>query len=282
MLFSLLQNIIFKIFATEGIFISSYEGCHKCILYFCRFKQIMNLIIDVGNTRTKLAVFSEGHMAHLKVVAEGALMADLEKLLTEFPSLQHAIISSVGKFPEEALRFVKNRIEVLLLTNEVAVPFTNAYGTPKTLGVDRIALVSAAAVKYPDTNVLVIDAGSCITYDFLSAQNEYLGGAISPGIQMRYKALHTFTANLPLLTATLPNTLIGHTTASSIHSGVVQGAMNEIEGFIELYQQQYPDFTIILTGGDAHLLRDSLKNSIFANPNFLLDGLHHILEHNKQ
>lgn len=240
----------------------------------------MNLIVDVGNTRIKLAVFEQSKVERLVITTKEGVVSNIETLLEEFPSLKKAIVSSVGNFPDVALKLLQNKLEVLQLTKNTSVPFTNMYATPKTLGVDRIALVSAAAVQFPDKNVLVLDAGSCITYDFLTSENSYLGGGISPGLQMRYNALHTFTANLPLLSPTLPANTIGDTTESSMHSGVFLGVVNEIDGFITIYREKYPDFTIILTGGDAHLLRDSLKNSIFAIPNFLLEGLDHILEHN--
>lgn len=240
----------------------------------------MNLIVDVGNTRIKLAVFEKSKLEHLVVTSKEEVVSNIEILFEEFPRLKKAIVSSVGNFPHIAVRLLQKKLEVLQLTKDTSVPFTNLYATPKTLGVDRIALISAAAVKFPHTNVLVLDAGSCITYDFLTSENSYLGGGISPGLQMRYNALHTFTANLPLLSPTQPTNPIGNTTESSMHSGVFLGVANEIDGFITIYREKYPDFTIILTGGDAHLLRDSLKNSIFAIPNFLLEGLDHILEHN--
>ena len=129
--------------------------------------------------------------------------------------------------------------------------------------------------------MLVIDAGSCITYDFLTSENTYLGGTISPGLTMRFQAMHTFTANLPLLSPSLPIITTGDTTDSSMHSGVLQAVIFEIEGFIKWYTDKYGDLTVILTGGDAHFLRDSIKSDIFANSNFLLEGLNHILEHNK-
>lgn len=240
----------------------------------------MNLIIDVGNTRIKLAVFENSKLVRLVRSSKEAVTSAIETISKDFPKLEKAIISSVGNFPSTALQLLQNNFEVLQLTKDTRVPFHNAYATPKTLGVDRIALVSAAAVQFPGKNILIVDAGSCITYDFLTAENTYLGGGISPGLEMRYKALHTLTANLPLLSPTLPAKTIGDTTESSIHSGVFLGTVNEIDGFIDFYRDKYPDFTIILTGGDAHLLRDSLKNSIFAIPNFLLEGLYHILEHN--
>ncbi|MDX1463107.1 MAG: type III pantothenate kinase [Marinirhabdus sp.] len=244
----------------------------------------MNLIIDVGNTRTKLAVFGHDNaLERLVVITDGNVEDELSELFNTSPDISKAIISSVGSFSESTLQFLKERVAtVLALDAQTKVPFDNRYATPTTLGVDRIALVSAAAVQFPDQNVLVIDAGSCITYDFLTADNQYLGGAISPGIQMRYRALHTFTANLPLLTPTTPVPTIGNSTEASMHCGVMFGVVHEIEGHIAFYRNRYPDFTIILTGGDAHLLRDSLKNSIFANPNFLLEGLLHILQYNTQ
>ena len=240
----------------------------------------MNLIIDVGNTRIKLAVFKDSALEKLVRTSNKMVLETIALLLEEYPATTKAIVSSVGDFSEPAMRLLERKLEVVQLTSDTPVPFQNNYSTPKTLGVDRIALVSAAAVQYPEHNVLVIDAGSCITYDFLTSENHYIGGAISPGVTMRYTALHTFTANLPLLTPTLPIQTIGNSTESSMHSGVLFGVIQEIEGYIAFYREKYPDFTIILTGGDAHLLRDSLKNSIFANPNFLLEGLLHILQHN--
>ena len=161
------------------------------------------------------------------------------------------------------------------------MPFKNHYTTPETLGVDRMALVSAASKSFKKENVLIIDAGTCITYDFLNDENKYLGGAISPGVEMRYKSLHTFTAKLPLLKKKMPQSFFGDSTEDAIHVGVVISVLNEIEGFISNYQKEYPNLRVILTGGDAHFLRDRIKNDIFANSNFLLEGLNYILETNK-
>ena len=176
---------------------------------------------------------------------------------------------------------LKKRYPLLVLNYKMNFPFVNLYETPSTLGVDRLALVSAAAAQYPNKNVLIIDSGSCITYDFLDHKNCYLGGAISPGLEMRYKALNNFTAKLPFLDMKTPKSLTGNTTNSSIHAGVVRGTLFEIEGFIASYRKEYEDLTIILTGGNAHFLRDSLKSGIFANSNFLMEGLHYLLENNK-
>ena len=148
------------------------------------------------------------------------------------------------------------------------------------MGVDRIALVSSAASQFPNKNVLIIDAGTCITYDFINEKGCYLGGAISPGIKMRYQSLHKFTKKLPLLETKLPENLIGGSTEECIHSGVVNGVINEIDSNIDSYRKKNKDLTIVLTGGDVNFLSNRLKNGIFANPNFLLQGLNTILTYN--
>ena len=143
-----------------------------------------------------------------------------------------------------------------------------------------MALVSASVKHYPNNNVLIVDAGTCITYDFINNKNEYLGGAISPGLRMRYTSLNNLTANLPLLDISLPNDIMGNSTETSIHSGVVYGVLKEIDGVIEDYKLKYSDLTVILTGGDSNFLSKQLKSSIFATSNFLLEGLNFILQFN--
>ncbi|MFT7498501.1 MAG: type III pantothenate kinase, partial [Porticoccaceae bacterium] len=145
---------------------------------------------------------------------------------------------------------------------------------------DRIALASASVFKFPNKNVLVIDAGTCITYDFIDKKGVYYGGAIAPGIEMRYKSLYTFTDKLPLLDVTDPKQLTGNSTEESIHSGIVNGILSEIEGMIDRYKEKNKELTVVLTGGDTNFLAKRLKNSIFANPNFLLEGLNNILNYN--
>ncbi|MBL4662201.1 MAG: type III pantothenate kinase [Flavobacteriaceae bacterium] len=241
----------------------------------------MNLIIDVGNSLMKLAVFNDGKL-QTKVTSEKKnFLSALKGIINDFSGLKHCIVSSVGSFSEEELHVLKQCLSVIVLSHELKLLFINEYATPTTLGVDRIALVCAAAYQYPNKNVLVIDVGSCITYDFLTSENKYLGGAIAPGLEMRYKALHHFTANLPLLTAKVPENLVGNSTNNSMHIGVFQGVISEIEGFVNRYIENFSHLTVILTGGDAHFLRDSIKNDIFANSNFLLEGLNYILEINK-
>jgi len=240
----------------------------------------MKLVIDVGNTLVKLGVFEGEELKLRKTLIKKDFLTTLTDISETWPGIKNAIVASVGKLTQHQSSKLIQRYNVLTLDQETKVPFKNKYSTPNTLGVDRIALVSAAAQQFSDKNVLIIDAGTCITYDFLNEQNEYLGGAISPGITMRYKALHHYTDKLPLLEPTPPKSLTGDSTSSSLHSGVIQGALFEVEGFIDGYKNKFVNLTVILTGGDAHFLRDSLKNDIFANQNFLLEGLNHILEYN--
>ncbi len=240
----------------------------------------MNLIIDVGNTLVKLAVFDAGSLIYLVKIKLEHIKKEVLILKENYPKVNNAIISSVGKLNESHIVFLKQHFKLLELTHKTKLPFTNSYDTPNTLGIDRIALVSASVEQYPKNNVLIIDAGTCITYDFITNKNNYLGGAISPGIRMRYKSLNNFTANLPLLETGVPKHIIGTSTNSSMHSGVVNGIVNEMDGFILDYLQKHPDLTVILTGGDANFLSKQLKSSIFANSNFLLEGLNYILQFN--
>lgn len=240
----------------------------------------MNLIIDVGNTRVKFAVFSKNSLIWKHVFELLNFKKEFKEAIKRFPELKKAIVSSVGRLQEKDIEFIEKKIKLLQLNSETKVPFTNSYGTPKTLGVDRIALVSASVLSHNQANVLIIDAGTCITYDFITAENEYLGGAISPGIRLRYKSLHNLTANLPLLETDIPKNIIGNSTNTSIHSGVIFGVVNEIDGVIAKYKENYIDLTVILTGGDTKMLSKQLKSSIFANSDFLLEGLNYILEFN--
>jgi len=240
----------------------------------------MNLIIDVGNSFVKLAVFKDEKMLVKHKVKSSEVLKTLRQLRKEYKNIQRAIISSVGKFRKDNMAYVQKYFDTLILSSNTKIPFKNNYSTPKTLGIDRIALVSASVEQFPEKNVLIIDAGTCITFDFITNKNNYLGGAISPGIRMRYKSLHNFTANLPLLETKIPKNSIGDSTANSMHSGVVQGVLFEIDGAIQKYKLKYPDLTVILTGGDAKFLSKQLKSSIFANSNFLLEGLNYLLQYN--
>ncbi|NMH88412.1 type III pantothenate kinase [Flavivirga algicola] len=240
----------------------------------------MNLIIDVGNSYVKLAVFKLGALKYKETITLDSVMKSINLLKGKYPSIKKAIISSVGKLNNEDVKRISEDFYVMILDSNVKLPFKNFYTTPNTLGVDRIALVCASVEQFSNNNVLIIDAGTCITYDFITMANEYMGGAISPGLRMRYKSLNNLTANLPLLESEIPKSIIGDSTKASIHSGVVHGILKEIDGVIEEYNRKYSDLTVILTGGDANFLSKQLKSSIFANSNFLLEGLNYILQFN--
>jgi type III pantothenate kinase len=239
----------------------------------------MNLIIDVGNTRTKLAVFNKSKLIHNESISKKNIVTSTQKVVKKFACKQ-AIISSVVFLKSVELNKIKSIINLIELNLETKVPFKNNYLTKQTLGVDRIALVANAAIKYPNKNVLIIDAGTCITYDFIDAKGIYYGGAISPGLQMRYNSLHKFTNSLPLLTPNYIDTFIGNTSKNSIHAGVLYGIINEIDSFIQLYKEKNNELTVVLTGGDTNFLANKLKNSIFANRFFLMEGLNSILIYN--
>ena len=239
----------------------------------------MNLIIDVGNTRIKTAVFENGKLIHTESITKESFFSDALGIIKKFKCTK-AIISSVGYLKKAEIAKLHAQINLIELDFNTKVPFVNNYATPKTLGVDRIALVSSAIASYPNKNVLIIDAGTCITYDFVDDEGKYFGGAISPGLQMRYKALHVFTEKLPLLEPSETVDLVGNSTESSIHSGVINGVINEIDGIIDQYRKKNADLTVVLTGGDVNFLSNRLKNGIFANPNFLMEGLNTILTYN--
>ncbi|MGY5355950.1 type III pantothenate kinase [Wenyingzhuangia sp. IMCC45467] len=236
----------------------------------------MNLIIDEGNTRIKLAVFKNVQLVDLVITNVKDCKEVIDVLLRK-----HGVKSLVVSSVTDEVNDVIDEVSIsnkLFLSHETSLPFTNLYETPKTLGVDRMALVTGAWSKFPYQNSLVIDAGTCVTYDFINKQGEYLGGAISPGLKMRFKSMHSFTKKLPDLDIPLsPVEIIGKTTKQSMESGVLNGMVFEIDGAIAHYQQKFKDVNIILTGGDANSLCKQLKNSIFVNPNFLLEGLNAVL-----
>lgn len=240
----------------------------------------MNLIVDIGNTRTKFAVFKDGELQELHYTQDRNEFVLLPQLLEKYPELDKAILSATGEISEALYDRLNENLALIPLSHHLYLPFKNEYKTPTTLGLDRIALVSAAAKHYPGKNVLVIDAGTCITYDILQADGVYRGGAISPGLHMRYKAMHNYTANLPLLEPMAVSNYQGETTANAMHAGAFRGLLGEINSAIKETSGRFDDLTVILTGGDAQFLLDHLKNGIFANSNFLLEGLDFLLELN--
>ncbi|MFK5959323.1 MAG: type III pantothenate kinase [Lutibacter sp.] len=239
----------------------------------------MNLVIDVGNTGIKIAIFKNSKLIHNESINKENFVNEVSELIEKF-KCANAIISSVGLLKKSQISKLKSKINLVELNSSTKVPFKNMYLTPKTLGVDRIALVAAAISKFTNKNVLIIDAGTCITYDFVDKEGCYYGGAISPGIKIRYKSLHTFTNNLPLLESKYATQFLGNSTETCINAGVVHGVIGEIDSFINQYKEKNKDLTVVLTGGDTNFLSNRLKNSIFANPFFLMEGLNTILTYN--
>lgn len=239
----------------------------------------MNLIIDAGNTRIKFAVFNNGEMIHNDVFSYEDYVSECLKLIEKF-NCKNGIISSVKKLKKDEIFKIEAKINLFQLNSTSKIPFINSYGTPKTLGVDRIALVAAAVNKFKSKNTLIIDAGTCITYDFVDEKRVYYGGGISPGVLIRYKSLNNYTSKLPLLVPNFEVDLIGNSTETSIHSGIINGVVGELDYMIDQYKIKNKDLTVVLTGGDVNFLSNKLKNSIFANPNFLLEGLDAILTYN--
>jgi len=240
----------------------------------------MLLAVDIGNTRSKAAVFKDGSLLSHFIFAKNTLEENILSICGQHPGIADIVISSVG---HEQLNFpLPGGISVHIIDHNSHFPFKNLYETPLTLGIDRMVLAAGATLAYPGKNRLVIDAGTCITYDFIDEKDQYHGGAISPGLRLRYESLHNYTAKLPLLTKEMPKDVIGKSTAGSIHSGVVVGVLNEIDGFIERFSNGAENFIIILTGGDTDFLANRLKNTIFANPIFLLESLEKIFIQNKK
>ncbi|RTY92427.1 type III pantothenate kinase [Flavobacterium sp. GT3R68] len=250
----------------------------------------MLLAVDVGNTRIKVAVFEDGTLLERFVFLGDELPKNILNILNKYKNISDLVVASVGNVEKSQFLCFENTLKTHFITHETHFPFQNRYATPLTLGIDRMVLASGAVLQFPNQNRLVIDAGTCVTYDFIDKENNYIGGAISPGIRLRYESLHNYTAKLPLLSLEEYNVdnesknlnFIGNTTQRSIHSGVINGIVNEIDGCINQYREQYSNFIIILTGGDAEFLAKRLKNTIFANSNFLLESLNQTFQFKNQ
>jgi len=239
----------------------------------------MILAIDIGNTRIKAAVFEESILLDAFVFLKNDLQKNIENILDTHQKIKNLVVSAVSDVEKQSFLVFNDTLNIHFVSHKDQFPFQNTYETPQTLGIDRMVLAAGATLQFPNQNRLVIDLGTCITYDFIDDKDNYLGGAISPGLQLRYKALHDYTAKLPLLALDNPNNFIGKSTLESIHSGVVNGLAFEIDGFINEYKNQFSKFIIILTGGDTEFLANRLKNTIFANSNFLLESLNQLFQY---
>ncbi len=239
-----------------------------------------NLVADIGNTMAKTAVFSGSKIVNIKRGSYTEILPHISKWKQEYPLLKNAIICTVINEQNEISNLIQNHFHTLLVSTDINLPFKNLYKS-NTLGNDRIALAAAAIEKYPNENILVIDMGTCITYDLINNKKQYLGGIISPGVQMRINSFEKFTQKLPLIK--LPkklNSIIGQTTEKCMQIGIITGIQKELEGFIQNYETQFKDLKTILTGGNSKLFTKYIKKPIFADCNFLLYGLNCILKYN--
>lgn len=238
----------------------------------------MNLVIDIGNTRIKSALFAGNALHTFKT------FDSFEQLLVEIDFLNqanHAIIGSVVDGLDSFYGRLHEKMPTLIFKSSTKIPLINLYQSVATLGSDRLSAAIASYYLHPNCNVLTIDAGTCIKYNFTNSNNEYLGGAISPGIRMRFEALQEFTSKLPMVEPDWSySDLIGTNTQNSILSGVLNGSVAEVDGIISSYKLLYPDILVLLTGGDSEFLAKRLKNSIFAHQNLVLKGLNDILNYN--
>lgn len=240
----------------------------------------MNLVIDIGNTRTKFSVFNRGEVL-ITVPVEEFLPQHIDVLQNDYPDLQKVILSTVKDYSPELKATLQNKFKCFVeLNSKTLLPVENCYKTPETLGKDRIAAVVGGFDLYPQTNLLIIDAGTAITYDILNDKGQYLGGNISPGIEMRYKALHYFTGKLPIIKHQKFDKLFGTTTEEAIKAGVQHGVVFEVDKAIDTFKDFYTNLKVIITGGDADFFDKKLKNSFFVNFNLIAMGLNRILEYN--
>ncbi|RLD61427.1 MAG: pantothenate kinase [Bacteroidetes bacterium] len=249
----------------------------------------MRLIIDFGNTLCKVAFYENDEELNLRSFSNinlEMLQTHINKYINLQPvpgKITHCIVSSVINYPAEIKAYLQTTYQFIELSPNTPLPISIKYETPNTLGNDRIAAVVGGKSLFPDQDLLIVDAGTCITFDFLNKNGDYLGGAITPGIKLRFKSLNNYTDKLPLIMHFGKDVkLIGSSTEGSIKSGVINGVKAEVNGIIENYREEYPEIKIIFTGGDINYFDTTPKNNIFAVANLVLKGLNTILNYNAE
>lgn len=238
----------------------------------------MNLCIDIGNTRIKIGVFDKGQMIHHDAFYT---MPDAEvaKLINTY-KIDRAISSSTRKTISAFEKRVRSKVNLLRLSHKTPIPIVNKYHTPETLGKDRLAVVIGCTKVYPNKNCLVIDAGTCITYDVIDAAGNYHGGNISPGLRMRAEAMDTLTSTLPLVEPIYNQDYIGKSTKTAMQNGIVYGTLLEMQSFIAMIKADIGEINVIITGGDAPFFEDLLNSKIFVHSFLVLEGLDVIINYN--
>lgn len=237
------------------------------------------LCFDFGNTRRKCAVFTDKNFVK-EIVLENDDAATIEKIINDYHP-EKSILSSVINHNPAVEDILKRSTKFHKLDHLSKVPITTPVGKPDTIGADRLALVVAAVDLFPGKNNLVIGLGSAITYNYINKYNEFMGGGISPGMEMRFRSLHEFTAKLPLVKADWNFPLAGYDTRTNILSGVIIGMAKEIDGTIDAYKEKHDNFNVLLSGGDASYFTRYIKNRIFADPYLIYKGLYAISEFNQ-
>ena len=233
-----------------------------------------NLIVDIGNTRTKFALF-KGQTLFFKVTGDSATL----KSLLHDHKIDHAIVSAVSKDQTILEALEKQNVPLVSLSHKTSIPITNHYETPQTLGDDRLANVVGNHSLFPSKNVLAVDVGTCIKYDLITAEGAYFGGGISPGVNMRFTALNQQTHQLPQIDLDEIDYLIGTSSEKAIRSGVINGCVTEIDGIVQKYHTLYDNLTVILTGGGAEYFQKMLTCDFIYEPNLTLIGLNEILQY---
>ena len=236
------------------------------------------LCFDFGNTRLKAALFQQEQQIEAFVL-EGDVVSETERLL-HTTGADASILSSVIHHPPAVEELLRSRTRFHLLSHTSKLPFTIPVGKPETVGADRLAIAAAATFLFPRQNTLAIGLGSCITYNFINAGAELIGGAISPGMDMRFRSMHEYTAKLPLVAGEWNVPLIGYDTKTNLQTGVVMGMAYEIDGFITSYAKRFGNFNALLTGGNMGIFEPHLKNKIFADPDLIFKGLYAISQIN--
>jgi type III pantothenate kinase len=236
------------------------------------------LCFDFGNTRQKYAVFKDAELQEV-ILLENTTAAALVKVL-DIHRPDKTILSSVIDHEPAVEQVLAAASRLHVLSHLTKLPFTTPVGKPATIGADRLALVAAAVNLFPARNNLAIALGTCITYNFVNRNHEFLGGGISPGMDMRFRSLQEYTAKLPLVKEDWNFPLVGYDTVTNITSGVILGMAKEIDGFIDAYAARYGNFNVLLTGGNSSYFVPHLKNRIFADQNLIFKGLYAISECN--
>ncbi len=241
--------------------------------------QTLNLVIDIGNSFYKLAVIDKGAVLHYSRQKK-VLVHDIRAIYSKYPFTRVAM-ASVRRSHPGFIHHLKKNYHLLIVDHDTPVPVKILYETPETLGLDRLCGVVGANVLHPSQNALVIDIGTCMTMDFIDAQGQYHGGNISPGVDLRLRAMHAFTSQLPLAERKLSrNLLLGKTTEQALQNGAIMGLRYEIMGFIKTLTEKYGHADVILTGGDAEYFGEFIDSRIFVRPNLVLIGLNEVLEYN--